>query len=204
MRTSFENVKNRVEILDREVSSLNGQCILLQQDISDIKLTLDKLEKQREVTRKAVEVIDLASQAVRESIREGFESIVTYALQHVLRGGGYKFELLFGRRGNLQEVDLQISTETLAEGYDPLETSGGGVIDIVSLALRVALIELYKPKIEGPLVLDESFKHLSRQHLYSAGEFLKALTTRIDRQIIMVTHKSELVEMADKGITVDG
>ena len=159
------------------------------------------MDNQKVLYKKAIEILDLAQQSLQSSMKEKFESIVTYALHYVF-GPEYSFELEFGRRGNYQEVDLNVHTEALEGSYDPLDTSGGGVLDIVSLALRVAFLELYTPKIEGPIILDESFKHLSEQYLLSAGKFLNILANRTKRQIIMVSHKTELINTADNIVEI--
>lgn len=198
---SLDDIQSQIKTLEGKVGQLEGRRLALSGQLEEVRRRLSEINEEQETYVKAVEVLTLAQTVVREGVRNSFEEVITYGLQHIL-GSDYSFEMEFTRRGNLQEVSFNVKSRTLAGGYDPLDTSGGGVIDIVSLALRVAIIELHQPRIDGPIVLDESFKHLSRQHLYSAGGFLKALTERINRQIIMVSHKSEFEKEADKAITV--
>jgi DNA repair exonuclease SbcCD ATPase subunit len=188
-------------MLEQDIAELSGRKDILDQQLRTETARMAEIEHLHEVYAKAVEILDMAQISVRANIKSGFESIVTYALQFIL-GTGYRFELDFGRRGKLQEVDLCVKNDALDVPADPMVTSGGGVLGIVALALRVAILELHKPKIEGPVVLDESFKHLSREYLFTAGEFLNALNERVGRQIIMVSHKSELVKMASNAVEI--
>jgi DNA repair exonuclease SbcCD ATPase subunit len=197
----FKTIEDNIGILRTKTGSLEGQFNLLDKQVKEGTIRLEEIAHKKEVYAKAIEVLDLAQQSVKMGIKNGFESVVTYALQFIF-GDKYLFELDFGRRGNFQEVGINVKTATLNKPYDPMDTSGGGVIDVISFALRVAILELHKPRIEGPIIPDESFKHLSREHLYQAGEFLNALVGRVGRQIIMITHSPELVKMADNAIEI--
>ena len=201
IKRGIDSIDVKISDFNSRISSLGGQCELLGKQISENELRIEEIKLKKELFAKAAEVLDLAQASVRMNIKVGFETIVTYALQYIL-GTDYMFELDFGRRGKLQEVNLNVKTPTLTEAFDPLDTSGGGTIDIIALALRVAMLELHKPVIAGPIILDESFKHLSRQHLNKAGSFLNALSERIGRQVIMISHKSELMNQVDKTIEV--
>ena len=197
----IDNINRAVTQEIAKAANLAGQCLTLESQIVALTNEFIDLEHKKEIYLKSIEILDVAQQSVRTSIKDGFENIVTYALQYVF-GLDYVFELDFGRKGNLQEVNFQVKSSSLHGGYDPVDTSGGGVLDVVSLALRVAILELHKPRIEGPIILDESFKHLSRQYLQSAGGFLEALADRVGRQIIIVTHQPEIVKMADMSIEI--
>ena len=74
----------------------------------------------------------------------------------------------------------------------PEQSRGGGVIDIISLALRIAFLQIHKPKIEGPLILDEPAKHVSEDYIFNVADFLKRASEMFNRQIIIVTHNNHL------------
>ncbi len=46
--------------------------------------------------------------------------------------------------------------------------------------------------------MDETFKHLSRNHLPKAGELVKEMSERLGLQVILVSHKDEFAEVADR------
>ncbi len=185
-------LEEKLNTLTSEISSLSGRHNLLSEQIEQSKKKLEEIAHKREIYKKSIELLTFVQQTTKEKIKEGFENLVTYALRYIYNND-YKFELKFGRRGNLQELDFNVKTPDFKEAFDPLDTSGGGVLDIISFALRVSLLELANPKIEGFIVLDESFKHLSQNYLANAKRFLEAINKRINRQIILITHKPELV-----------
>lgn len=188
----LEQLEFKLNSLTSEVSSLTGKCELLGKQIENSNTKLIDLAHKREVYRKSVELLTLVQKATKDKIKEGFENIISHALKYIY-SEDYSFELEFGRRGNLSEVDFNIKTSDFKLPFDPKETSGGGVLDILSLALRITLLELSKPKIEGFLILDEPYKHLSSEYLGNARNFLDAINKRMNRQIIVITHKRELI-----------
>lgn len=202
MNTEIQKLEERLDTINSEVSSLQGQCILLNEQCEAGEHKLLTLKHNQEIYRKSVELLTLVQKSTKEKIKSSFEEIVSYALQFIY-SEDYRFELEFGRRGNLGEIDFNIVTPQFKEPADPQDTSGGGVLDILSLALRIALLELSKPKIEGFLVLDESFKHLSDNYLPKAERFLEALNRKLRRQIILISHKKELQNESNNIIKIE-
>jgi len=74
---------------------------------------------------------------------------------------------------------------------------------VISLALRAALLHANKPKLDGPIILDEPAKHVSDEYSRQVAEFLKQLSTAFGRQIIMVTHNQHLANTGDTSYIVE-
>jgi DNA repair exonuclease SbcCD ATPase subunit len=89
---------------------------------------------------------------------------------------------------------------------DPLDGCGGGIADIVSMTLRIAILQMYEPLIEGPALFDENGKFISRDHIRGFVEFLHTIQEKTNRQIIFVTHTPELASGADRvfEVTMEG
>jgi len=87
----------------------------------------------------------------------------------------------------------------MQESHDILDCRGGGTCDVVSLALRLVLLEI--SKMPGFLFLDEPEKHLdSPETLKKMIEFIKEMQKDTKRQIFWITHKEEVVESVSKPI----
>lgn len=84
---------------------------------------------------------------------------------------------------------------------DIIEASGGGVVDMASLGLRLAAWSL--GNTANVLVLDEPAKFLSRNLQGRAGEILHEISEKLHIQVIMNTHIPELVEQSDKVFRVN-
>jgi len=60
------------------------------------------------------------------------------------------------------------------------------------------MMELARPKVTGPVVLDEPGKMVSKEYAANMAYFLKEYAAKTGRQIILVTHNEELAAMGNK------
>jgi DNA repair exonuclease SbcCD ATPase subunit len=196
-------LEKKAEDLQQSLSSLRGQKALLLTQVETRKKLLEDLTHKREIYSKSIEIFTLIQEVTQQQIKEGFEKIVTFALQYVF-GEEYKFQLYFERRGNLQECNFKFIDPKGTEITDPMEALGGGVLDVASIALRIALLELHKPKNTSFLALDEPTRNVSAQFIPKCGQFFKEINRKIKRQIIVVTHQEALMEKSDTQIKIGG
>ena len=154
------------------------------------------MEREQIVSKEAILLLEHAGQGAREFITKRFNDIVTFALQSVF-GDDYRFETTLDIKRNAVWADFRVVSSGYSEAADPLMSRGGGVVDIVSLALRIVLLELYTPRISGPLLLDEPTKQLSKEFSGRAAELLTAISERTGRQIILVTHDQVLAKESE-------
>jgi DNA repair exonuclease SbcCD ATPase subunit len=130
---------------------------------------------------------------------ERIESTVSAALLAVF-GEGYTFKIVMRQIGNQAAAEWQVVSQygDVEVAASPEDARGGGITDVVSLALRLAMLELLRPKVEGPLILDEPGKMISQAYLPNMAYFLKQYAQKTGRQILLVTHADQLAEVADK------
>lgn len=145
-----------------------------------------------------------ASEFARDQARKDIEEIVTNALQLIFDADisfHVKLEELRGR----WEADFFVASTyggSVVVESRPQESRGGGVVDVVSLALRVALLESHRPALPGPLLLDEPAKHVSEEFAMSVANFVRQSCEFFGRQVIMVTHNQHLAEAGDAAFHV--
>ena len=190
---TFLDIERQFEILTGNVGKIQGEYEYICSEKNKSELKTYALEYDRERYKKAVELLTMVQHESRDKVKSGFESIITHALNFVF-DENYQFELEFGRRGNLQELNFNIKKPGFTEAYDILDTNGGGLVDLISLALRIVLMELNTPKIDGFIILDESLKHLSENFLPNANEFLKEIQSKLNRQFIFISHQKIFTE----------
>jgi DNA repair exonuclease SbcCD ATPase subunit len=172
---------------------------LLEQRLEEKKRDIDKLQQVK---------ILLQESAVfaREQARRQIETMVTNALQFIFGDRDMEFRVTIDEvRGRAEGEFLVVSRYG---GEIPVETRpqdarGGGVVDVISLALRAALLHANKPRLDGPIILDEPAKHVSDEYSRQVAEFLKQLSTAFGRQIIMVTHNQHLANTGDCSYIVE-
>ena len=81
-----------------------------------------------------------------------------------------------------------------------MDAVGGGVIDIISLSLRIAYWSM-KPN-RPVFILDEPLRFLSVDLQERASEMLKTISDELGVQIIMVSHLPNIIGSADKVFNV--
>lgn len=143
------------------------------------------------------------SEFAREQLKSRIEEVVTAALLAVF-GEGFTFRINIRQVGGQPAADWQVISQygDVEVAASPEDARGGGITDVVSLALRLAMLELVRPKAGGPVILDEPAKMVSAEYAGSLAYFLKSYGARTGRQVIMVTHNSKLAEVADKSYLV--
>ena len=194
-----------LEILQREytlnIGRLEGQISTLNSQKTEAENQRLNLRKNKETYSKSVEIMQIVQKQAQDKILRGLEIIINHVLRSIL-GSDYQFIVEDSRRGNYSELDFKIKSPNCQVPSDPIVTESGGILDLVSIALRIALMELNNPKIDGFLLLDESFKHLSTNHVKAVAQLLKSLSQKLDRQIILISHNYRFVEEADNIIEV--
>lgn len=194
-------VKIQINSLEKELSSLEGKCSLLNEQLKENEQSLENLKHLQIINSKSIELLHLVKKITQDNIKQMFERVITNALQYIHQDNNYKFELMFDRRGAIPELKFLIKTPDMQEAHDILDTRGGGSCDIVSLALRFVLLEI--SKMPGFLFLDESEKHLdSPETLIKMIEFVKEMQQETKRQIFWITHKQEVVDAVENPIII--
>jgi len=172
-----------------------GEMNQIKGRLSKLIVEKDRVALNQQVSKEAIILLETASQSAREFITKKFNDIVTFALQAVF-GEDYRFETNLEIKRNAVWADFRVLSSGYSEAADPLMSRGGGVVDIVSMALRIVLIELYTPRIDGPIIFDEPTKQLSKMFSGRTSELLQAISERVHRQIILVTHDPVLAKDA--------
>ena len=111
----------------------------------------------------------------------------------------YEFELEFVIKRGKTEANLWFVRNDAK--FSPMDTAGGGAIDVASMALRIAAWSINK-NTRPIIILDEPFKNLSENLQDRAASMLRMLSEKLDLQIIMVSHINNLVKNSDKIIEV--
>ncbi|RXT08094.1 ATP-binding protein [Ammoniphilus sp. CFH 90114] len=165
---------------------------------------VEHLHAEIEDYTKARYLLQEAAAFAREQARQNIEAWVTGALQFVFSTDDIAFRVILSEKNNRPDAEFYV-----VSNYDgvlvetkPQDARGGGVVDIVSLALRIALMESGKQQTDGPLMLDEPGKHVSEEYGMMLAQFLKGVTQKTKRQVLLVTHNHYLAESGDRSYQV--
>jgi len=103
----------------------------------------------------AQEVVTYIAQTIQQQVHGRVSQIVTRCLNAVFEDP-YEFKIRFDRKRGKTEARMVLVRDG-EELDDPLNEVGGGVVDVVSLALRLAHLLLSRPARRRLVVLDEPF-----------------------------------------------
>lgn len=196
---TLQQMESHLAYMRHRYDKALGQFDLLMADRRDKATQLSTAHKDIAIYEQVQALFGKVSEFAREQLRIKITATVTAALQAILERDDISFEIILRTVGGQPAAQWEVQSlygDTLVAG-DPESARGGGVSDIVSLALRLALLELARPKPQGMVMLDEAGKHISREYLPNVAEFLKQYAQRTGRQICLVTHADPLAEVAD-------
>jgi DNA repair exonuclease SbcCD ATPase subunit len=180
-----------------------GARDLLQRQLETKEAELTRAREDIAVWEQVQFLFAKVSEYAREQLKARIEETVTAALVTVF-GEGYFFRINLRTMGGQPAAEWQVISQygDFEVAASPEDARGGGITDVVSLALRLAMLELVRPKPGGPVILDEPAKMVSAEYAGNLAYFLKQYAARTGRQVIMVTHNAQLAEVADKSYLV--
>lgn len=206
----FDVLEPKLAALRNRHSQAQGQRDLLVAQRREKESELSAARQDIELWRDVQVLLSKASEFARQQLKTRIEQTVTAALAAIFNDSTMRFEIEMGNIGGRPSADWRVvscygdigSENQVSVVASPEDAKGGGVTDVVSLALRLALLELSRPRVEGPVLLDEPGKMISKEYLPNVAEFLKQYAAKTGRQIIMVTHHDVLADVADVGYKV--
>ena len=188
-----------IEKIDRIQQLFLQSKGMLKQIDSDLLLNknhLENLNKRIKLLEQAQVFLQKIAQDTQGNLKFQIEDIVNLALETCFPNE-YKFQLQFNIARGKTDAELVFLSQKTGRQIDPMNASGGGVVDLTSFALRIASYAL-EQGIDNVIVLDEPFRFISRDLQVRAGEILKTLSEKLGLQILMVTHIGEMIDIADK------
>jgi DNA repair exonuclease SbcCD ATPase subunit len=187
---NFATLKNRIQFLQEDLEK--------KEDVIDAGLlNFDNLNQ-------AKYVITEVQKATQEKFKTRVESLVTMAIKSVY-DRPFGFELIFERKRDKMEcrpVIYEVVGDKKEYYEDPENELGGGILDICSFAMRIVMWSLEKPKSRNVIVLDEPMKNLG-ELITLGGQMLKEISHGLKFQLIIITHDSALIEIADRSWHVE-
>lgn len=197
MTMTLRAVKDLRSTLDRR----KGQQEHVTTQLQSLRLKKRKLTGELIITDRAQHIIHEVAKETQEELQYHISDIVSYALSSVF-DDPYAFAVEFISRRNKIEADMFLVRDD--EYLDPLSATGGGVVDLVSMALRLSMWTLARPSTRPVLILDEPMKWLKgKEYPVRGAEMIQQFSRKLGVQIIMNSHDPELVDCADKIITVN-
>lgn len=200
----LETLNESIEKLDSKINIDKGKLNIIKEELDKVNSKLDESEEYLDILENVKILFQKTAEYAREQAKKNIEITVTKCLQYIFETD-IEFLIELSESRNMPIADFYVQSNF--NGYSiktkPELARGGGVVDIISIALRIAFLQITNPKLEGPLILDEPGKHVSDDYIFNLGELLKNTANTYERQIIMVTHNKYLSQICDKSFIVE-
>jgi DNA repair exonuclease SbcCD ATPase subunit len=183
----------RLERLRRCVDQATAQRDILQASLTANRARLADLQARAENLAQAREIIIAVGKMTQQQLELQISNLVSMALATVF-DDPYEFKVQFTERRNVVEADFFLIRDGVY--YDPMESVGGGVLDVVAFGLRVADWRLRGGR--SVMILDEQFRNVWPAGQPKVNLLLRRISKELNLQIILVSHQDKVNEGADK------
>lgn len=200
---NYSELDTYVSEMKSYISKEQGKKEKILEQIQQYIELVEQIESDIDLIEKVSVLLQSTSEFARNQAKLQVESLVTNCLQYIFENNAefeIEIEELYGKPN--AEFYVLTKVEESVIKTKPELSRGGGVVDIISLALRIAFLQIYKPTIEGPLILDEPAKHVSEEYIFNVADFLMRSSELFNRQIIMVTHNNHLSSIGTRAYKV--
>ena len=168
----------------------------IQQAKGKLKLLQSQLEKQETLIKEKTEYLSNLEKAqvfiqnvakkTQEQLKYHIEDVVQLALDSIFPDE-YQFSIDFEVKYGKTSCNLIFKNNDYE--IDIMKAAGGGVVDIASLALRVAIWSI--GKTDNVLILDEPIKNIQPASLQmEAWNIIQRLSQQLNLQFIIITNST--------------
>lgn len=150
-----------------------------------------KIEEQDALTARLI--IQQVAEETQQHLKESISSLVTLAINTVFPDDDVQFDVdIVQKRGKI-DASFFIVKKGWKRLDDLLDSDGGGLADVISIALRVAFLRISGNKFKC-LILDEPTKFLHNPEAQSrVNEMIMMISEDLNIQFIIVSDQDELV-----------
>jgi DNA repair exonuclease SbcCD ATPase subunit len=171
----------------RKTDALLERLRSAKRQIREEKTRLHEAESEKNACLEAQQLLQSVAEKVQKIAHLRMSKIVTSCLQAVFgKEEAYQFKIEFVQQRGKTEAKLLFARD--GHELTPMESSGGGVIDIAALALSLASLALTKPGKRLLRVTDEPFKNLSPEYQVLVPPLLETLSREMGVQFIFSTN----------------
>ena len=184
----MDSVRRRLGELKTKVARKRSEYDLAKKVEREERASQTTLHARLANLASATSFVQTVAETVQKTCHQRIASVVSRCLETVFGDDAYQFEIDFNRKRGKTEASIYLTKDGMR--LEPMDAVGGGVIDVASFALRLAsIVSSTKSKI---IILDEPFKHLSRNLHDRTRTLIESLSKDMEIQFILVTHSEPL------------
>lgn len=159
-----------------------------KQRLDDIEKRTRRETRYETTLKKCRTILHNTALKVQKGVKEYLDKTVSMAEQTSFEDP-YQFEAIFETKHN--ETECRMVFKRNGKERDPLNSTGGGPVDVAAFALRATVLWLSGGRVL--LFLDEPFRNTSPDRIPYIINMLESVSKKMDIQIIMITNRTELI-----------
>ena len=167
--------------LQKKVSTGRARLDIASAKLKEKRESSESLGKELDSQKKALALLQDVASKTQEQLKDAVEHVVQSCID--LLFPGYEFRVNFVPKRGKVDAEFRICKDNVE--LNPLDSSGGGVVDAVSFSLRAGCLRLAGKR--PLLLLDEPFKHVRGEPRSELGRVLSTLVDKMGVQVLMVS-----------------
>lgn len=190
-----------IQRLRQKLEYKKGQRDRLQQSIDRLEDEISFGKRISHRHEKALEIVKQVGLATQKQLEYHLSEQVSLAMEAVF-DDPYHLKINFMEKRGKTEAEILFCRRDME--LPPIGFTGGGAIDIASLALRIAYLSMRQDRKVRPfLLLDEPFSRLKGENANKrALAIIQEISRNLGLQIIMVSDervpREDIISNADK------
>ena len=193
----MNNLINQLDKIKQQFNMKLGKLESLKDQVKSSNSKIAQLELKEDQVAKASLFLQSLSDTTRIQVIEKIAGIVTDALQTV-KDKNLVFQMNLVTKNNQPTLEMGILDKLSGQTYDILQSMGGGVADLVSVTLRIALLCRWQPNLSRVIIMDEVGKFISVKDQEIFSEFIRKLSEALNLQLVWISHSNVLTSQAHK------
>jgi len=190
----ISDIDKSINSLEAYLNETNGKISLLSKQREDVYQCIKRSEETIQLANDSISILNSVSFEIRNKYIKKIEDLVTLALQEVFVEKDIRLSLSLSTdsvRNNIKMCVVENGHE-----YNIMKSRGGGLADLISIAIQICIKNMLNPKKTFPILLDERFKFLHSQnsendYIFRAYLFLRKVCEKLDEQVVAITGEED-------------
>lgn len=178
--------------LNEKIQTAKSRREYFIEHLEELEATQHTVSQKNMNVQLAQKFFQTVAEDTQNQIRYHIEKLVQTALDSVFPSI-YNFNIMFEQKRGRTEARFFLERD----GYeiDIMTGTGGGIADIIAMALRITIFTLSRRR--NVIILDEPLKFVSKKYQPIIVNLLSELRNELNIQFIISTHNDEIIESAD-------
>lgn len=182
-----------------KLNQFKGQHNNIKSLLEEEQTNNDKLSQNYLDAELARDIILLVAKQTQDKLSFKIENLVTAALEYT-HEDPYKFKVEIDQKNNQTQCNMYFEKDGFKT--NPMKDNEGTILDIASIALRIATWSLKINRTSPVFILDEPSRNVSAGYKELTSNFIKEICDKLCLQCITISHDPSVIGKSDTVIKV--